>query len=76
MRTVWDGPMVAIPHPASRVLTNALLEHCSRMLGWWTLLREHPTMNSIPPEFELTRDTRNLRIALRQERGTVVVETL
>jgi len=67
---LWSGPLVAIPHPASRVLTNELLKYCSHCLGWWSLLRDGPNMTGVPSAFEIMR-AKTPRIALRQRRGSV-----
>ena len=37
MRDVWLGTLFAIPHPASRVLTNALLVECRTAIVLWMI---------------------------------------
>jgi len=32
---VWSGPLLAIPHPACRVLTNDALDQCRQILESW-----------------------------------------
>ena len=32
LKRLWEGPLLAIPHPASRLLTNALYEYARNML--------------------------------------------
>lgn len=32
LRIYWKGPLLCVPHPASRVLTNELYQHAHRML--------------------------------------------
>lgn len=34
-RKLWSGPLLCIPHPASRVLTNALLDKTYDLLYGW-----------------------------------------
>jgi hypothetical protein len=32
VRTIWDGSLIAIPHPAYRLLTNRLLDECKQFI--------------------------------------------
>lgn len=52
----WDGPLFAVPHPASRVVTHKLMARCRRSLLRWAAAPDQ----SAPP-----------REAYRLERGLV-----
>lgn len=41
----WDGPMIGIPHPACRVLTNSLLDHAHDRLRQWSRHRHFVQVN-------------------------------
>lgn len=56
VRGIWSGYMLAIPHPASRVLTNSLLNMA------------HKYLYGMVPFVG--------RVALRQKRTGVVLETV
>lgn len=60
---LWDGPLLALPHPASRVLTHALYQEAADwLLGDGTCVLTGPA--PVP------------RVALRQRRGRTEWETL
>lgn len=39
---LWDGPLIAIPHPAYRLLTNDLLARCKQFIEDWGVLAGEP----------------------------------
>jgi len=66
----WDGNLLVIPHPASRVLTNSLLRKAKEILTCKILA----DLGS-PIECEIDVD-QDLRLALRQRRGFTELEDL
>ncbi len=69
MVELWPGHLVAIPHPAHRLLTDELLKMCKNIIGWWALRREYPHIE--PPEEYAHCLGEPIRMALRQEKGAV-----
>lgn len=72
MLKVWNGPMIAIPHPASRTLSNRLLEECRQCIMAWMMYRKSNTVKL--SSFYDPVMTELPRIALRQKRGDIAVE--
>ncbi len=72
---IWHhGPLVCIPHPAFRLLTNTLLETCNRALSDWSVFHIYPNWRQ-----RYTRslaNSPNMRIQLKQRRGPGGVEVL
>lgn len=60
---VWSGPLVAVPHPAYRLLTNELYRTASEIVAAWTQDKQL-----------FGKD--HVRVELRQFRGRVQVEGL
>lgn len=74
---IWDGPLIVIPHPASRVLTEELTERAKKMLEAIGVFISHPNLrkgwvgdNALVAEADIPR------FALRQRRGFSEVEAL
>lgn len=38
----WPGALFCVPHPAHRLVTNALFEQCGETILRWGILRNHP----------------------------------
>lgn len=66
---VWEGPLLAIPHPAHRLLTNVLLRRANLLMCSWVAL------NNVFSGFGVPHRTIP-RIGLRQKRGSVKIEKL
>jgi hypothetical protein len=67
---IWDGPLIAIPHPAHRLLTNRLLDECKECIAAWRLYRRSPTIRGLGTFYQPMM-TMTPRIALRQGRGRI-----
>ncbi len=75
--SVWDGPLLAIPHPAFRLLTNDLLHTCCRMLESWGIFESMPHLRKRSWPSPIWRvAVRRPRLAMRQERGNIRYDEL
>lgn len=72
---LWDGNLLCIPHPASRVLTNKLLIQTRELL---TCLIDYDFNNFLGEQCSQYQEYLPfiIRIALRQRRGFVEIEEL
>lgn len=72
---LWAGDLVAIPHPAYRVLTNLLLEEVSQIIGW-RMTQLDCSDRAIPKRFYFASRDSTMRIAVRQQRGLMTIEPI
>lgn len=75
--TLWEGPLLCVPHPSSRVLTNDLYEVVHKIIVAWGVFERNPGWREREwSPIENHARAAVPRLAIRQRRGSYEIVAL